>query len=127
MATDLTVRTEDRPGQLARVGEALGAAGINIEGFCGIGVGGEGIMHVLVEDAATARAALESAGIGVEAEVEAIVADMSADTNTPGALGRAARAVADAGVNVVAAYIATNNRAVLVTDDNPKARTALGM
>jgi hypothetical protein len=38
-----------------------------------------------------------------------------------------ARAIADAGVNLQAVYIATNNRAVAVTDDNEKARAALGM
>ncbi len=127
MATDLTMRMEDRPGELARVGEALGAAGINIEGFCGVAVGNTGIIHVLVEDGPAAVRALEAAGIGVESQSDAIVADMSADANTPGALGRTARAVADAGVNVVAAYIATNNRGVIVTNDNAKARAALGM
>jgi len=127
VATDLTVRMQDRPGELARLGEALGAAGVNIEGVCGVAAGGEGVIHVLVEDAATARAALESAGIAVESQSDAIVLDLSADAATPGALGRIARAVADAGVNVVAAYVATNNRGVMVTSDNAKARAALGM
>ena len=38
-----------------------------------------------------------------------------------------ARAVAEAGVNMQAVYLATNNRAVAVTDDNAKALAALGM
>src|SRR5436309_9729865 len=29
LATDLTISVEDRPGELARIGEALGNAGIN--------------------------------------------------------------------------------------------------
>jgi len=33
MATDFTIILEDRPGELARVGEALGNAGVNIEAF----------------------------------------------------------------------------------------------
>jgi hypothetical protein len=37
-----------------------------------------------------------------------------------------ARAVADAGVNFVAVYLATNNRAVAVTSDNAKALASLG-
>ena len=44
----------------------------------------------------------------------------------PGAVGAMARAMADAGVNVQVAYLATKNRAVLVTSDNAKARQALG-
>jgi hypothetical protein len=127
MATDLTVTLEDRPGALADLGEALGNAGINIEGICGIGVEGRGIIHVLVEDAAMARQALEGAGIKVEGEADALVEDMTGDADTPGTLGRAARAVANAGVNIQAMYIATRNRGVLVTTDNARARQALGM
>ena len=33
---DLTVSLEDRPGTLADLGEALGKAGINIEGMCAV-------------------------------------------------------------------------------------------
>ena len=127
MAKDLTVSLEDRPGSLADLGEALGKAGVNIEGICGIGVEGRGITHILVEDAAKARQALEAAGIKVEGEADAIVADMTGDADKPGALGKAARAVANAGVNIQAMYIATRNRSVIVTTDNAKAAKALGM
>ena len=125
---DLTVSVEDRPGTLADIGEALGGAGINIEGFCGLGVEGRGIIHVLVEDAAAARKALEGAGIKVEGESDAIVMDVSGpDADRPGTLGRMARGLANAGVNVKVAYLATRTRGVLVTSDNAKALEALGM
>jgi hypothetical protein len=127
MATDLGVSVADRPGGLADVGEALGNAGINIEGLCGVGLGDRGVIHLLVEDGAAARAALEAAGLTVESESDAIVSSIAGDVNTPGTLGRMARAVADAGVNMRAVYIATDNRAVAVTDDNAKALAALGM
>ncbi len=127
MAMDLTISVEDRPGGLAAIGEALGNAGINIEGLCGMGLGDRGMIHVLVEDAAGARAALEGAGLMVEGEAEPLVSDLSGDVNTPGTMGRMARAIADAGVNITAVYLATNNRAVAVTDNNDKARAALGM
>jgi len=35
MVKDLTVVLEDRPGTAADMGEALGKAGVNIDGFCG--------------------------------------------------------------------------------------------
>ncbi len=127
MATDLGVTVADRPGGLADIGEALGNAGVNIEGLCGIGLGDRGVIHLLVEDAAAARSALQAAGLTVESESEAIVSDLTADVNTPGTMGRMARAVADAGVNIQAVYLATGNRVVAVTDDNDKARAALGM
>jgi hypothetical protein len=127
MATDLAVSVEDRPGGLADVGEALGNAGINIEGLCGLGLGDRGLIHLLVEDGAAARAALEAAGLHVEGEAEAIVSPLPGDVDAPGTLGKMARAVAEAGVNMRAVYLATNNRAVAVTDDNAKALAALGM
>jgi hypothetical protein len=128
MSTDLGVRVADSPGGLADVGEALGNAGINIEGLCGIGLGDRGVIHVLVEDGAAARAALEGAGITVESEAEALVSEIPAgQAATPGVMGQMARAVADAGVNLRAIYLATGDRAVAVTDDNDKARAALGM
>ena len=128
MPTDLAVRVADSPGGLADVGEALGNAGINIEGLCGVGLGDRGLIHVLVEDGAAARAALEGAGLTVEGEDDAIVSEIAAGAaDTPGVMGQMARAVAQAGVNMRAVYLATNNRAVAVTDDNDKARAALGM
>lgn len=127
MATDLAVSVADQPGGLADVGEALGDAGINIEGLCGVGLGDRGVIHILVEDGAAARAALEGAGLSVESEAEAIVSAIPGDVRTPGTLGKMARAVAEAGVNMRAVYLATDNRAVAVTDDNAKALAALGM
>ncbi|HET9672891.1 MAG TPA: ACT domain-containing protein [Actinomycetota bacterium] len=127
VATDLRIMVEDRPGGLATVGEALGGAGINIEGICGVGMGDRGVIHILVEDGAAAKAALEAAGVAVDAESEPLVSDVSSSAGTPGTMGQMARAVADAGVNLRALYIATNNRAVAVTDDNEAARRALGM
>jgi hypothetical protein len=127
MATDLAVSVADQPGGLADVGEALGNAGINIEGLCGVGLGDRGVIHILVEDGAAARAALEGAGLNVESEAEAIVSAIPGDVRTPGTLGKMARSVAEAGVNMRAVYLATDNRAVAVTDDNAKALAALGM
>lgn len=120
MATDITVSVDDRPGGLASVGEALGAAGINIEGLLGVGMEGRGIVHVCVQDGAAARKALEDAGLKVEAEAEAILGEPFPDAEQAGTMGAMARAVADAGVNVRAVYVATGSRAVMVTDDNAK-------
>ena len=83
---------------------------------------------MLVEDAAAARAALEGAGLSVDRETEALVSELPGDQlDTPGVMGQMARAVANAGVNFQAVYLATGNRAVAVTDDNDKAKAALGM
>jgi predicted amino acid-binding ACT domain protein len=120
MATDLTISVEDKPGGLASIGEALGAAGINIEGLLGIGLEGRGIIHVCVQDGAAARKALEGAGIKVEGEADAILGTAVSAADQPGVLGMMARQVAEAGVNVRAVYLATHDRPVMVTDNNAK-------
>lgn len=120
MATDLTVSVADSPGGLATVGEALGAAGINIEGLLGIGLEGRGIIHVCVQDGAAARTALEGAGLTVDGEDDAILGPPVEGADQPGTMGPMARQVADAGINVRAVYLGTNSRVVMVTDDNAK-------
>ncbi len=42
MPADITVLMENRPGALADIAEALGQAGVNIEGMCGFVTGGRG-------------------------------------------------------------------------------------
>ena len=126
MATDLTVVLDDRAGQLAHMGEALGDAGITIEGFSTTTHDGLGVVHVLVENAMVAQNALILADIKVEGEADAVVIDLTAEeAGRPGALGRVAGKVAAAGINISTAYLATRDRAVLVTSDNEKAREAL--
>jgi len=63
MPTDLTVILQDRPGELARLGEVAGTAGVNLQGLAAFTGQGRGIVHVLVEDdaLAAARAALKEA------------------------------------------------------------------
>jgi hypothetical protein len=126
MPTDLTISVDDRPGELARIGEALGNAGVNIEGVAGLVVEGRGIIHLAVEDAGAARSALSAAGIDVSGDADALVMDIPAGgADQPGTLGAMARKVADAGVNVQALYLATRSRGVMVTSDNDKALSAL--
>ncbi len=122
MARDLTVILEDRPGTLADMAEALGKAGINIDGICGLPSEGKGVFHLLVEDAAGARSALEGVSIEVGAEREVVVIEVD---DRPGALGDIARKIANEGVNVDLTYMATSTRLVVGTNDLEKTRAAL--
>jgi hypothetical protein len=125
MATDFTITVEDRPGGLASIGEAFGNAGINIEGVCGLGFEGRGVIHVCVMDAAKARQALEAAGLKVEGEADAILTGTVTGADDPGTLGAMSRRIADAGINVRALYLATGSRAVVVTDDNARVESLM--
>ena len=125
MATDLTVILEDRPGELARLGEATGRAGVNVLGMCALTGEGRGYIHLLVADekAAAARAALEESGMGVADAREVLVVDLE---DRPGMLGELARRFAEANVNIELAYTTFGGvKLVIATDDLDAARAAL--
>ena len=122
MATDLTVVLENRPGTLADLGDALGNAGINVDGMCGFPCEGRGVIHILVEDAGAARLALEEAGLGVDAERDVLLHEAE---DRPGMLGETTRKLAYAGVNVDLIYKATQTKLVIGADDLEKAQAAL--
>ena len=121
---DLRVILEDTPGALAALGEALGGSAINVEGGYAVTGDGRAEAHVLVESAEGALAALESAGFHVDDQREAIAIYVSG-LDRPGVLGRYARRIAEAGVNIERTYIASGSRLVFVTSDNVKARAAI--
>lgn len=122
MATDLTVILENRPGTIAELGETLGKAGINIDGSCGFPCEGRGVIHVLVEDAAAARRALEEAGFEVSGERSVLVVDAE---DRPGELGKITRRIANAGVNTDLLYLTASGQIVLGVDNLEKARAVL--
>jgi hypothetical protein len=122
---DLTVILADRPGELARLGEVTGAAGVNIRGLAAFTGEGRGVIHVLVDDDAASRAVdeLERAGMGVADQREVLVVDV---VDRPGSLGELARELAEASVNVDLAYTTFGGvRIVIATDDLDNARAAL--
>lgn len=122
MAKDLTVILEDRPGTLAEMAGVLGKAGINIVGGCGFPCEGRGVFHMLVEDAAGARRALQEGGFKVSRERDVLVREIE---DQPGVLAEVTRNIANAGVNVDLVYLAANTRLVIGADDLKKARAAL--
>lgn len=123
MPKDLTVVLANRPGTLADAAQALGRAGINIDGVCGFPSGSEGIMHLLVEDASGARDALTAAGLEVRDERDVVVTSVE---DRPGSGGELLRRVADAGTNVDLLYLTMDGRLVLSGDDVLAIQRALG-
>jgi hypothetical protein len=117
---DLTIALENRPGALADMGEALGRAGVSVEGGGAWVVNGEGAAHFLVADGAAARRALEAAGIRVVAVRDVLVQRLS--QTEPGQLGKISRRMADAGVNIEVLYSDHDHQLILVVDDPVKGR-----
>src|SRR6266496_5943339 len=117
---DLTIELENRPGALAEMGEALGRAGVSVEGGGAWVVGGIGVAHFLFEDGDAARQALEAAGIRVLAVREVLVQRLKQDE--AGQLGKLSRRMAEAGVNIEVLYSDHNHQLILVVDDLARGR-----
>ena len=117
---DLTIVLENRPGALADMGEALGRAGVSIEGGGAFVVNGQGVGHFLFVDGAEARRALEAAGIEVLEEREVLVQRLN--QTEPGQLGKLSRRMAEAGVNIEVLYSDHDHRLILVVDNVSKGR-----
>ena len=117
---DLEIRLQNRPGALAEMGEALGRAGVSIEGGGAFAAGGAGVAHFLVDDAEAARRALEGAGIELVAARDVLLQRL--DQTRPGQLGEICRRMAQAGVNIEVLYSDHENRLILVVDDMERGR-----
>jgi len=116
---DLAIALQNRPGALAEMGETLGRAGVSIEGGGVFIADGVGVAHFLFEDGEAARRALESAGIRVLAVRDVVMVRLR--QAEPGQLGKIARRMAEAGVNIEVQYSDHEHQLILVVDDVVKA------
>ena len=117
---DVAIILENQPGELAKMGKALGAAGISVEGGGGWVVDGRGIMHFLFEDDAAVTETLAAVGIQVEAERPVLTQRLKQDV--PGQLGMIASNMAAAGVNIEVMYSDHDHQLILVVDDHEKGK-----
>jgi hypothetical protein len=99
--TEFTVHLANRPGMLAMLAERISSSGTNIEALAAYGVGEEGRVHLMVDDAVTTRSVLRRAGLSFE-ERDILVTTIP---NRPGAVATMSRRLADAGVNIEAIYL----------------------
>lgn len=119
---DLTIELGGRPHGLAMTGEALGQAGISIEGGGMFTLDGRAIAHFLVNEGEAARRALAAAGIPVTAVREVVARRL--DQEAPGQLGAITRAIAEAGIRIDVLYSDHDHRLILLTSDQAAAATA---
>jgi hypothetical protein len=120
------VDLENKPGEFARVAEAIAEKGINITGFSGATCGDSGSVALLTNDEAGTKRALTDSQCRYK-EIELVAASLA---DKPGSLAQATRRLADAGVNILTAIPTGmsqgNVQVAFATDDPAKAREALG-
>ena len=122
MPYDVSVVINDLPGALAQVGETMGKAGINIEGYCSFSSAGKSYLHILVNEMNGVQQALGEIGVEVEHQREVFTVDVE---DRPGELGKVTRHIADSGVNIDMVYMGTNTRLVLCAFNTEAARAAI--
>ena len=119
------VDLKNRPGQLAKVAEALASAGINITGFAGATCGETGRVALMTDDEVATRRALTE-GEWKFQPLELVTASLA---DKPGTLAEVTRTLAQAGLNIEAALpigmVGTNIHVAFATNDPAKAREVL--
>ena len=113
MTTEFTVAIPDVPGSLARLGQLLGDARVNIEALQGFVGGGHGLVRDVPDSAEDAARALDAAGYAHTRRDVSVVRVL----DEPGALGQLALVLAEAGINIDAIYVTTRGHMVLGVDD----------
>lgn len=102
-AKQISAWVDDRPGMLGQVADALGEKGISIRAFMAAVMDGKGFIRVVVDRPAAAKRILAAHGWETTEDevVEVTVPDR------PGALGRVADRLGEAGINIQYAYVGT--------------------
>lgn len=113
MAIEFRVVVQDQPGTLARLGGALGAAGVNIEAIQGTSREGQGFVQFLANDPDKAARALDVAEISYTKREVVILKVL----DEPGMLGDVALVMSEAGINIDSVYVTTRGNIVLGVDD----------
>jgi hypothetical protein len=94
--TAFIIQGQNRPGELARICEAIAKQRINITSLGSVAWGTTGAVGVLTEDDKGTRDALATAGVQYK-EVETVEFGLA---DKPGTLAEATRKLANAGVNI---------------------------
>ena len=112
-------------GRPYELGEAIGRAGVSLEGGGVTTVGGRTVAHFLVGDGPGALAALAGTGLGPAVVRDVVTTRLAQDV--PGQMGAFARRLGDAGVTVQHLYSDHGGRLVLLVadDDLPACREAV--
>ena len=122
---DLVISVTDRPGEIARVANALARGDVNIKSIAGIGFAKQGVIRVIPDDIEAARSALNESNIRFE-ESEMVTALLE---NKAGELAGIAGKLANAGLNVHAVYVIGLEgdlvELAFAVDDAKKAKKAL--
>lgn len=116
---DFALELTHRPGELARVADALSRYGVNIKALAGVAIDQHVVVRIIADEHESARTALERANIRFE-ETEVVKVLLE---NRAGELATVTKKLAEVGVNLRAIYltgIVDNLVELAIVSDNPK-------
>lgn len=122
---DFEIHLTHRPGELARVAEALSRYGVNIKSLAALEIDQHAIVRIIPDDIEPARSALEQANVRFsEGEVVTVLLE-----NRAGEVAKVAAKLAEGKVNLRAIYVTglVDNlvELAIVADDPKKAKRLL--
>ncbi len=122
---DFEIHLTHRPGELARVAEALSRYGVNIKSLAALEIDQHAIVRIIPDDIEPARTALEQANVRfAEGEVVTVLLE-----NRAGEVAKIAAKLAEGKVNLRAMYVTglVDNlvELAIVADDPKKAKRLL--
>ncbi len=116
---DCSIQLTNKPGDLARVAQALARRGVNIKSLAALSINGMAMARILPDDIVVARSAFEEAHVRfTESEVHLVLLE-----NKAGVVANLTERLGDAGVNLEAVYItgvADDLIELAIVTDNPK-------
>jgi hypothetical protein len=122
---DFVLHLTHRPGELARVANALSRKGVNLKSVAGMGINSQGVLRILPDDIEAARSAFQESNIRFE-ESELVTVLLE---NKAGELADVAAKLANAGLNLQAVYVVGLEgdlvELAFAVDDVRKAKKAL--
>jgi hypothetical protein len=122
---DFTIHLTHRPGELARVTHALARKNVNLKSVAAVTLGNQGVLRLIADDVEAARSALREGNIPFEeSELVSVLLE-----NRAGELEGMAGKLANAGLNLHAAYVIGLEgdlvELALAVDDPKKAKKVL--
>ena len=122
---EFDVYVQDKPGELAKVCELLGNHGVNIRAIASERASQKPMIRIVTDDEATAKSALARTGITFDLK-DVVIVKLQ---DRPGELGKIARKLARAMVNVDSIYLMGKDggatEMAMTVDNIAKAEAAL--
>jgi len=122
---EFRIFVHNKPGELARVTEALAASAVNIKAIASEGGNEKPFLRIVTTDATTTERALKTAGFGFDLNETLDIELM----DRPGELAKIARRLARQGINVESIYILSSKNGktqiAMTVSDLERAKSAV--